>query len=447
MTKDQFKRSFYRGLGSAIIELEQCSDKSRYRDAILYGCIHNTTYDMQSEGDRAFYLHRAIKLYGDVDLFEDSIITRFESVRLDLWLFNQLASLLCLFAKDGSEKACKALNDKYDILLKKTEKMRKPPSTCDISDMFEWLSVWMTELNGFSAFKKIVFDYGHNIIKGKAEYYSSDWFYANSQNKFGKKRVEKYLLSQADKSPEVKAFYESSNIITDQINVSIPRPTLEEVIENAYGIQEGNDYLRHRTAMLFARNASESDLKKLYEVALQERNINIKSELLWAFRKVKFDFSEEILNDLAHSESEDIRDTAFYVMLQSSSLKMHDLALSIISDEKELENGIMLLCRNFKLKDEMLLYNAIKRVKINKNSSWHGAYMAIELAFEKGHWKPRTDILLFVYENTLCSFCRLGIVKLMNQHKVLTKGILDECFLDSNADIRVFAEAKLKKWK
>lgn len=447
MTKEQFKHSFYRGLGSAIIELEQCSDKSRYRDTVLYGCIHNTTYDMQSEGDRAFYLYRAIKLYGDMNSFEDSIITRFENVRLDLWLFNQLTSLLCLFAKDGSEKARKALNDKYDLLLNKIEKMRKPQSTCDVSDMFEWLSVWMTELNGFNAFKKIVFDYGSKIIKGKAEYYSFDWFYADAQNKFAKKRVEKYLLNQADKSPEVKAFYESASIIANQINVSIPMPTLEEVIENAYRIQDGNAYLSHGTAMLFARNASESDLKKLSEVALNERNINIKSELLWAFRKVKFDFSEEILHDLAQSENEDVRDTAFYIMLQSSSEKMHDLALSIISDEKELENGIILLCRNFKLKDETLLFNAIKRVKINKNSSWHGAYMAIELAFEKGRWKPHTDILLFVYENTLCSCCRLRIVKFMNQHKVLTKGILDECLLDSNLDIRVFAVTKLKNRK
>jgi hypothetical protein len=41
-----------------------------------------------------------------------------------------------------------------------------------------------------------------------------------------------------------------------------------------------------------------------------------------------------------HTENEDIRDTAFYIMGQIPSEKMHDIALSIISDGIELEKGI-----------------------------------------------------------------------------------------------------------
>jgi hypothetical protein len=99
-----------------------------------------------------------------------------------------------------------------------------------------------------------------------------------------------------------------------------------------------------------------------------------------------------------HSENEDIRDTAFCIMGQIPSEKMRDVARSIISDGNELENGIELLCRNFKKEDE----------------------------------------------NTLCSCCRWRIVELMNQHKVLTKQILNECIFDSNNDIRVLAKRKLK---
>jgi hypothetical protein len=399
---------------------------------------------MQCEGDRGLYLFHAIKLLGDVDLFEYSIIERFKNVRHDHWLFNQLTSLLFLFAEEGSEKAQKALYEKYELLLHKIEKMQKPQSICEERDMFEWLSVWLTSLNGFNAFKKIISDYGRNIIKGKSDFFSFDWFYANAQNKFGKKRIENYLQKQADKSAEVKAFYQSAKIIDNRIYEDLPMPTLEEVIQNAYKVQDGINYLGRGTAMRFARNASEDDLKKLAEAALGEPNLNIKAELLRALRWTQYKLSDDILQDLVQSENENIRDTAFYIMGQTSSEEMHDVALSMINDGNKLESGIELLCKNFKKEDEKILFDAIKRVKVNKKSNWHGAFMAIETAFDKGRWKPQTDILKYVYENTLCSCCRWRIVELMNQHKVLTKQILNECLFDSNSDIRVFAERKLK---
>lgn len=443
MTRNQFKHSFFRGLGSAIIEFEQCPDKQKFEDIVLYACLHNTTYDMQCESDRGLYLFHAIELLGDMDIFECSIIERFKNVRYDHWLFNQLTSLLFLFAEKGSEKAQKALYEKYELLLHKIEKMRNIQSICEERDLLEWLSVWLTSLNGFDAFKKIVSDYGRNIANGKADFFSYDWFYANAQNKFGKNRIDKYLQKQADKSVEVKAFYESAQIIDNRIYKDLPMTTLEDVIQNAYKVQDGITYLGRGTAMRFARNASADDLKKLAEMALSESDLNIKAELLWAFRRTKYNFSDEILQDLVHSENEDIRDTAFYIMGQVPSEKMHNYAISIINDGKEFENGIELLCRNFKKEDEKFLFDAIKKVRVNKKSLWHGAFMAIETAFDKGSWKPQTGILKYIYENTLCSCCRWRIVKLMNQHKVLTDQILKECLFDSNSDIRNFAERRL----
>ncbi|MDF2535850.1 MAG: hypothetical protein K0R18_2009 [Bacillales bacterium] len=444
MTKKQFKHSLFRGLGSAIIELKQCRDKSQYRDIVLYACLHNTTYDMQIEGDRSSYLFQAIKLFDDTDLFEDSIIEKYKNIRHGVWLFNQLTSLLFLFADEGSEKARKALYEKYELLLHKIEKMRKHQSICAERDMLEWLSVWLTSLNGFAEFKKIIFDLGRNIDKGKMDFFSFDWFYANAQGKFGTKRIEKYLQKNAGKSAEVKAFYEAVQIFDNRIYENLPIPTLEEVIQNAYKIQEGITFRNRGKAMRFARTASEDDLKILAEVALNEPNLNIKSELLWAFRKAKYKFTDEILQNLVQSENEDIRDTAFFILDQYPSERMHDLAISIINSENKLEKGIELLCGNFKKEDERVLFDAIKRVKVNNKNSWHGAFSAIETAFAKGRWKPQTDILEYVYQNTLCSWCRWRIVELMNQHKVLTTKILTECLFDSNSDIRAFAERKLK---
>ena len=444
MTEKQFKHSLLRGLGSAIIMLEQCPDKNKYREIVLYACLHNTTFDMQIEGDRGMYLFRVIEMLDDMDLFERSIIVKFKNIRNDVWLFNQLTSLLVLFAQKGSEKATKALYEKYELLLQKIEKMRNLKSRREEREMLEWLSVWLTSLNGFDAFKKIIFDYGRNIAKGKANFFSFDWFYANAQHEFGRKRIEKYLLKQANKSLEVKAFYEATQMFDNWKYEDVPKPTLEEVVQNAYKVQDGITYLGRGTAMRFARDASEDDLKKLAEKAFSEPNLNIKAEILWAFRMTKYQFPDEILQELAQSENKNIKDTAFAIMCQKPSEKMHDLALSVISVGKDLENGIELLCENFGRVDEKLLFDAIKRVKVKNSRDWHGAYSAVKTAFKKGRWKPRTDILRYIYENTLCSFCRFRIVELMNQHQVLTSQILEECLLDSNSDIRDFAKRRIK---
>jgi hypothetical protein len=171
MTKNEFKHNFFRGLGSAIVEIEKCSDKSQYKDIVLYACLNNTTYDMQCEGDRGYYLYNSINILNQTDEFEKCIIDRFFNIRDDHWLFEQLTSLLYYFAEDGSKKARDALYTKYEFLYQKLIKMRKQKSICFESDVFEWLSVWLTSLDGLKAFRKISFDIGLQILNGKEDFF------------------------------------------------------------------------------------------------------------------------------------------------------------------------------------------------------------------------------------------------------------------------------------
>jgi hypothetical protein len=50
-----FKKQLRRGLGSAIVELMNAPDKEVYRDAVLWGCVHDIAYDTQVEGTKADY--------------------------------------------------------------------------------------------------------------------------------------------------------------------------------------------------------------------------------------------------------------------------------------------------------------------------------------------------------------------------------------------------------
>ncbi|BBI35589.1 hypothetical protein KCTCHS21_49880 [Cohnella abietis] len=52
LTRTQFKEAFKRGLGHSYIELKESNCREKYKDIILWSCLRNTCYDMQSEGKR-----------------------------------------------------------------------------------------------------------------------------------------------------------------------------------------------------------------------------------------------------------------------------------------------------------------------------------------------------------------------------------------------------------
>lgn len=55
-----------------LLELQSCDNPERYREVVLYGCLHNTTYDAQCEGDRGWYMYQEIKLIDDKEAFESA---------------------------------------------------------------------------------------------------------------------------------------------------------------------------------------------------------------------------------------------------------------------------------------------------------------------------------------------------------------------------------------
>ena len=187
-------------MGSALLALHSCDNPERYREIVLYGCLHNTTYDAQCEGDRGWYLYQAIKLIDDKEAFESAITQKYFCVNRDHWLFVQLTAVLYHYAKDGSQNARDALYKKYADLLYFLSRKRKYEGICYQWDMFSWVCVWLTSLDGWDAFKRIVHDISDKLISKDPDYFFDEWFYDNAKEKFGKKRVEEYLQKQARKS-------------------------------------------------------------------------------------------------------------------------------------------------------------------------------------------------------------------------------------------------------
>lgn len=105
-----------------------------------------------------------------------------------------------------------------------------------------------------------------------------------------------------------------------------------------------------------------------------------------------------------------------------------------------------MLAKNYETRDRELFVRAVKQVPITyKDGGWHGVFGDVLDLFEvPGRGKPN-ELLLYMYRNTLCSFCREYAVREMGRRRMLTRGLLEEMQYDCNDDIRKYAERKLSR--
>ncbi|BBI35588.1 hypothetical protein KCTCHS21_49870 [Cohnella abietis] len=381
------------------------------------------------------FLYNAISLFEDRSYFEEAIIQKFMQKNLDTWLFDQLCELLYLFSVDGSIRARESLYEKYNTLLgllsHRTNRVDK--------DNLEWLCVWLTTLDGFPAFKSILQQLGEYAFR-KSDIVDIDWFYFNAKNKFGDKRVDTYLQKNAIKSDYIKSFLNSISQTKIQNRQGIDSPTLEEVIKAS------REKRSRGLALRFAKVATEEELIKLAKYSIEEINLDIKLELLWTFRNVRFPLDEQFIFELAGNDNESIRNVAFEMMQHLPSDTIHDFAINLIKQKKELANALSLLCFCYKSEDETVLLEGIQSLTISyEDGGWHGLFMDVERLLVNRYVKINPSVFIYIYRQTLCSYCRHTLIHKMFKRKILPQEILEECLHDSYEDIRKFAVRKLKK--
>lgn len=264
----------------------------------------------------------------------------------------------------------------------------------------------------------------------------SEWFYDNAKGKFGKERVVNYLLKQSKRFQLVRVYYKKAKEWDNHVYEKSPVPTLEEYTNAAYS----KNVRIWSLALRLSENASRGDLDKLAQMAIEETDPEIKVNLIWPFRRVKYPFPTSVLLELSKSDDENLSDVSFNIMKNNPSHEYRDYALSLINENKDDVNAISLLARTFRPEDEPLLLSIVKSLPIiYDDGNWHAVFMDIEDGIKYMRCKPKTDILEYLYRNTLCGSCRESIVRLMHKNKVLTESILQECRFDSNSDTRAFA--------
>lgn len=435
ITVTEYKKIISRGLGKAILVLENSSGIEKYKDAVLWACLNNTCYDAQSEGSRAWYLYEALTKFNDDKYFQERITAKFNTLKNDVHLFEQLTELLFYFAKDGEKSAKDTLYKKYDDLFNYVafRKVRKNTPYRPERDCLERLCVWLRELDGFKGFKKIVDDLSAFYQSNKnVDPFDFEWFYENAKNNLGDKRVSDYL-QKVGISYELFRYTRTADAITTV-------PTIDEIIKASKKPWNENRGL----VVKFAKHGTQDELDTLAQVIIEEANLDAKANMLWAFTIKPFPQNPDVLIEYSKSENEELRDNAFEALAKITSRKVRDYALKLLSGNHHLAEALSMLCANFQKEDRELLTRFIKRVKVSHNDGvWHGVFSSAMDLLRDNKDTPE-ELLRYLFDKTLCAFCREYIVLAMNKRKCITKELLYECKHDCNYNIRKFAYKKLK---
>ncbi len=432
LTKIQFKEAFKRGVGYSYIHLKESQHREKYRDIVLWACLQNTCYDMQSEGSRGQFLYNAIGLFEDRSFFEEAIIHKFSQKRMiDIWVFDQLCELVYLFSLDGSGTAREALYTKYQSLLEQL-----PYRKNDEKERLEWLCVRLTSLDGFDAFQKIVTQLGKYSFENN-DPVDMDWFYSHAKNESGEQRVDAYLQNHSTTSKYIHCFLKSVSRSKTSPRNNIERPTVKELVQ---ATRQGRS---RGLAVRFGKVATADELIELAKQAIQETDLDIKLELLWPFRRARFPLDEQIIFELTEIEDSSIRDIAFEMLQHVPSDRARDYAIHLIQQNKEFANALSLLCYCYRDEDETLLFEGVQSLKVSyTHDEWHEVFMDVTSLLDHPSVEMNPVIFTYIYRQTLCSHCRHTLIAKMFQRNILPPEMLEECLYDSYESIRELAMSK-----
>lgn len=440
MTKSKFKEAMQRGLGRCLIELRQCDNPEKYRDIILWGCLHNLSFDTQCEGTRVQYIYELTTVFKDEEYFAAPTIEAFVKLKNTYcWDFEHFCDLLCCFAENNNLAARDALYKKYHDLYGKLLKKKSSKNSFDhVRDNFEYICCALTSLNGMDAFVRISADIGI-LFERNRKYDGSDfsWFYLNSENKFSSKNIYKTLEKRKNSNLGIKSFLNNKQFALQDLTRSNASHVL--TADEIYKQCRTNGKILTIDRIRFSRRAAEEEKTRLAEMILIEEDQNIKAGLLTVFRSIGFPLDPTEIIRYATSENPDLSQIAYEVLGNSTSESALDFGTALLKSKQHIDDAVCMVITNYSPEIKTLLLSMLNNIEINysNENNWHGIVLHIIKAFgdRKVKGLPK-ELLLFVYECSLCSCCRESAVRYLAEHKWLTNQLAYECVYDSSSDIR-----------
>ncbi len=210
--KEIFEKFMFAGHGRCFQLLEHHHEE--YRDLILYGCLHDISFDLQCEDSRSLFIYNLILQYEDYHYFLNPAIQKFlsEEINTDWHLMHHLTDLLGLFAYDYHEKSAEqALKDKYQQMYKIIMTRRHSLYIHELLQNFEILCTCLLLNSDFDSALQIFQDIGAYFLRKKHVpeddlrfRFDSFWWYV--KEKYPPKMLYPKIRKKAESCREIRRF-------------------------------------------------------------------------------------------------------------------------------------------------------------------------------------------------------------------------------------------------
>lgn len=465
MTKKAFKYAMQRGLGSCVLALQNTQDIEEYRSIVLWGCARDMAYDAQCEGCRSFYLYELITQFPDETPFLDVIEKRlFQNMASTGWEFAQDSELLSYFASDGKVRALEIMKNCYDALLRILLRKRKRTNgLLPESDNFDNLCVVLTRVYSHDKkllaeqYKKTVKDMGTLIKENELySFFDFEWFQLECEERLGKRTVYK-LLYRKDADESTKAYVcameeDLSERKRRQAELKRIFPEnadeIYKLLKNGVKAGQSGQALPLRYGYTLMRLNKQREVAKLAEYYKNEKESDIRYQLLRLLANKRCAWALDVTRLIADSKSDndDLASKAFDALCYIRDTKVRKYALELLQSEEYRTDALSMLAVNYENMDKDFWTNVVKQIPITyKDDEWHWVFRDVMDIFSGSTKQKPKELLLYMYQNTLCSACRLEIVKEMGRRRMLTKELLAQMQYDCNEDIRTYAKKKLSR--
>lgn len=432
MTEKQtkFKQLMLSGHGRCFYIL--ADDPQPYKDIVMYGCLHDISFDMQCEGTRGIYMYNLALQFDDEEEFLRAAAEKFltPKVNVDWHTFNHLCDFIRCFAADGNFYAENILEKKYSELYDLIIKTRRSVKLNNLTTGFEYLAIVIMQHKGLPRLEKIITDMGAYFLR---RHHTDDlelrwdfaWFLQCAKDKFGSDILHKIKCD----TPEVRRFIRVMSAENDTIKPQQDKLTADDAAKE---ISENGFSLRYR--LQFALRADNDEKIKLAQSVISENGPYVKANDLqmFALRYNPFPLDPLYLIEYAKSENAELKRAALDALIYIKSDAVHDFSLELLNG-KNTTNGLYMLINNYKDTDYDILMENLGTLKfdIQDKNGWHGIILSL---LDNGALPD--CVFEFIYEKSMCSCCRASAFREMLRRNIITEKIIEESLFDCNEEIR-----------
>ena len=408
------------------------ANPERYRDRIMAACRKDYSFDMQSEGSRAFLTYDLISLFDDPTPFIEAIKESYKDPVADEdWKqICYLTDLLLLFEQR------KTVINKYKQLEKNlySDELRDMVPLCQ---SFEYVAIKLIEDSSTKVIWNVVNDIGKWFLSRTEDpqrlLSQFLWFDGILEDELGEDRFDELLKYNSD-SDGVKEYVRIMSLPCEFGRIDRVKNATSEIVMSWIRKEPKIERSEMRARGLMTMSRTEA--LKLAEQFIIETDTDIKASIASVFTsgKYRWPLDAGLLIECAASDNPRLAEEVRSALSLLKDERLHDYAISIL--EKGFDStAVSILINNIRKSDESFILSLLEELPVTEENEedWHG--IASDIGCNGDDPEMPESLLTWAYESTLCSFCRKNIVEKMIKRGMLTAEIKEELRWDANLDI------------